>query len=35
MPEEIEKCMEAGCDGYVSKPISKIKLYDVIRQMMQ
>jgi len=35
MPEEIEKCIEAGCDGYISKPISKIKLYDVIRQMMQ
>jgi CheY-like chemotaxis protein len=35
MPEEIAKCIEAGCDGYISKPISKIKLYDVIRQMIQ
>lgn len=34
MPEEIEKCMASGCDGYIPKPISKAKLYEAILQMV-
>ncbi len=29
-----EKCLEAGCDGYISKPIDRAKLNDVISQYL-
>ena len=27
-----ERCLEAGCDDYIAKPISRAELYDVLRQ---
>lgn len=29
-----EKCLQAGCDGYISKPIDRAKLNDVIGQYL-
>ena len=32
---EIDKCLQAGCTGYVSKPIKKQKLIDVIESYLK
>ncbi|MCK9616694.1 MAG: PAS domain S-box protein [Lentimicrobiaceae bacterium] len=34
MPDEIEKCKQAGCDGYISKPIVKTEFYDLLNKML-
>lgn len=34
MPDEQTKCMELGCDGYISKPIKKAELFKVIRNVI-
>ena len=31
MPDEIERSLEAGCDGYVIKPVSAGELYEELR----
>jgi len=35
MKGDDSKCMEAGCDGYISKPISRNQLIDVISKHLQ
>jgi signal transduction histidine kinase/CheY-like chemotaxis protein len=30
MPDEKERCLHAGCQGYISKPISRTELFNVI-----
>lgn len=30
-----ERCMEAGCNGYVPKPITKVELFATITQMLR
>ena len=30
-----EKCLEAGCDGYLSKPIDRTKLTEVLGQYLK
>ncbi|MEZ6044666.1 MAG: response regulator [Planctomycetaceae bacterium] len=32
LPEEKERCLEAGCDEHVSKPINRQKLTDILRK---
>ena len=34
MSDEREKCYKAGCNGYISKPIKKEKLFQVISQVL-
>ncbi|MBN1456923.1 MAG: response regulator [Sedimentisphaerales bacterium] len=34
MKEDEAKCMEAGCDGYLSKPINRDKLYEVLNKYL-
>ena len=34
MPEERNKCMEVGCDDYISKPISLDELLKVIKKYL-
>jgi CheY-like chemotaxis protein len=34
MPDEKEKCLNAGCHGYIAKPIDKKELLDTIEQVM-
>ena len=34
MSDEKEKCYKAGCNGYISKPIKKEKLFQVISQVL-
>ncbi len=34
MPEDAHRSRDAGCDGYISKPINKADLYAVIRRAM-
>ncbi len=34
MSNEKEKCYKAGCNGYISKPIKKEKLFQVISQVL-
>jgi CheY-like chemotaxis protein len=29
-----QKCLEAGCDGYISKPIDRAKLNEVVGQYL-
>jgi two-component system cell cycle response regulator DivK len=30
-----ERCLAAGCNGYVSKPVNKAKLLDVVTEFLQ
>jgi PAS domain S-box-containing protein len=34
MPDEKERCLSAGCHGYISKPISKTDLFKVINAVL-
>jgi PAS domain S-box-containing protein len=34
MPDEKEKCLKAGCHGYISKPINKTELFKVINSVL-
>ena len=34
MTEEIQKCINSGCDGYISKPINKEELFKVIATVL-
>jgi len=34
MPEDKEKALKAGCDGYISKPISKKMLVENIAKVL-
>jgi signal transduction histidine kinase len=34
MPEEKERCINAGCNGYISKPIKKAELFSVINTVL-
>jgi CheY-like chemotaxis protein len=34
MPAEKERCLNAGCEGYISKPIKKNELFDVINSVL-
>jgi PAS domain S-box-containing protein len=34
MAEDEQKAKEAGCDGYVSKPVNKTKMFDTIKKVM-
>jgi two-component system, chemotaxis family, CheB/CheR fusion protein len=34
MPDEKERCLRAGCDGYISKPINKTELFNVITTVL-
>jgi signal transduction histidine kinase/CheY-like chemotaxis protein len=34
MPDEREKCLLAGCHGYISKPINKAELFSVINAVL-
>ena len=29
-----EKCLEAGCDGYIAKPVSVAELWDALRRYL-
>ena len=33
-PENIEKCHEAGCDDYVTKPVDKMKLLNKVKKYL-
>lgn len=35
MPEERQKCLDAGCDNYIPKPINKNKLLKIIEPYLQ
>jgi PAS domain S-box-containing protein len=34
MQDEKESCLNSGCDGYISKPIKKRELFDIINQVL-
>jgi signal transduction histidine kinase/CheY-like chemotaxis protein len=34
MPDERERCLNAGCNGYISKPIKKSELFNVINTVL-
>lgn len=34
MPDEKERCLHAGCHGYISKPIKKAELFSVINTVL-
>jgi CheY-like chemotaxis protein len=34
MPDEKERCLRAGCHGYISKPINRIELFNVISAVL-
>lgn len=34
MPEEKDRCLNAGCQGYISKPIRKAELFSVINTIL-
>lgn len=33
MPDEREKCLNLGCDGYIAKPVRKTELYSLISEI--
>lgn len=33
-PSDRERCLLAGCDGYLSKPVSRMDLHDMIRHFL-
>jgi signal transduction histidine kinase len=33
-PSDKQKTLDAGCDGFISKPISKIALFDLLKQII-
>ena len=34
MPHERERCLNAGCTGYISKPVKKLELFEVINSAL-
>jgi CheY-like chemotaxis protein len=34
MKGDEEKCLQAGCDGYLSKPVDRKKLYKILRRYL-
>ncbi len=34
LPDEKERCLKAGCNGYISKPINKNELFEVINNVL-
>jgi signal transduction histidine kinase/CheY-like chemotaxis protein len=34
MPDEKERCLQAGCNGYISKPIKKAELFYIINNVL-
>jgi CheY-like chemotaxis protein len=34
-PENVERCLDAGCDDYVFKPIRKLELLDKINRLLK
>jgi signal transduction histidine kinase len=34
MPDERERCLASGCDGYISKPIKKAELFKVLNSVL-
>ena len=32
--EEVERCLEAGCDDYVTKPVSKVELIEKVQRLL-
>jgi signal transduction histidine kinase/CheY-like chemotaxis protein len=34
MPDEMERCLASGCDGYISKPIKKTELFNVLNAVL-
>jgi len=34
MPDEKEKCLDEGCDGYIAKPIKKSELFMIINRVL-
>jgi signal transduction histidine kinase len=34
MPHERERCLSAGCTGYISKPVKKLELFEVINSAL-
>ena len=35
MPEERKRCLDSGCDDYISKPINKKALLKIIESYLQ
>ncbi len=35
LPEDRERCLESGCDGYIAKPFSYKELKDVIEKLLK
>ena len=35
LPEDRERCLESGCDGYIAKPFSYKELRDVIEKLLR
>ncbi|MEE8074685.1 MAG: response regulator [Candidatus Binatia bacterium] len=35
LPEDRERCLESGCDGYIAKPFSYKELQDVIEKLLR
>lgn len=33
-PDDRDRCLMAGCDGYLSKPVSRMELHDMIRHFL-
>ncbi len=34
MPDERERCLSSGCNGYISKPIKKAELFNIIKTVL-